>query len=109
MPRSYDINLYGSYSTLLAAGSFIDKLKMSGRIELHIGFSTGAPVKSYDMAMRTHLTVCGTTLTINPTADLARGSHYYVTLVSSKPLRITRLSGNFRICRQYPLKLPGSI
>ena len=35
---------------------------------------------SYDVATSPNLTIAGNTLTINPTADLANGTHYFVTL-----------------------------
>ncbi|MGB7510783.1 MAG: Ig-like domain-containing protein, partial [Pelodictyon phaeoclathratiforme] len=63
----------------------------TGSIELHVGSATGALVESYDVATSTHLAVSGTRLTINPTDDLARGTHYYVTLTSAA---IKDLSGN---------------
>jgi methionine-rich copper-binding protein CopC len=63
----------------------------SGVIELHSGSATGALVASYNVATSTNLTVSGNTLTINPTADLANGTHYYVTLAAGS---IKDVSGN---------------
>ncbi len=54
--------------------------KGTGLIEIHSGTETGALVERYDAATSTNLTISGTVLTINPTADLAPGTHYFVTL-----------------------------
>jgi uncharacterized delta-60 repeat protein len=63
----------------------------TGSIELHVGSPTGELVESYDVATSTHLTVAGTTLTINPTDDLARGIQYFVTITTGA---IKDLSGD---------------
>ena len=52
----------------------------SGTIVIHSGSVTGTPIATYDVATSTNLSVSGHTLTINPTADLAYGTHYFVTL-----------------------------
>jgi methionine-rich copper-binding protein CopC len=65
--------------------------KGSGVIELHSGSSTGQLIASYDAASSSNLTVSGNTLTINPTADLANGTHYYVTLAAGS---IKDVAGN---------------
>ena len=52
----------------------------TGVIEIHSGSPTGSLVASYDVAASGNLTIYGTTLTINPTADLAYGTHYFVTV-----------------------------
>ena len=54
--------------------------KGTGLIEIHSGTETGALVASYDAATSTNLTISGTMLTINPSADLAPGTHYFITL-----------------------------
>jgi len=54
--------------------------KGSGTIVIHSGSATGTTVASYDVASSGNLAVSGNTLTINPTADLAHGTHYFVTL-----------------------------
>ena len=54
--------------------------KGTGLIEIHSGTETGALVASYEAATSTNLSISGTLLTINPTADLAPGTHYFVTL-----------------------------
>ncbi|MCX6179510.1 MAG: Ig-like domain-containing protein [Chlorobiales bacterium] len=63
----------------------------TGLIELHSGSATGALVASYDAASSTNLTVSGNTLTLNPTADLANGAHYFVTLAAGS---IKDVAGN---------------
>jgi methionine-rich copper-binding protein CopC len=63
----------------------------TGLIELHSGSATGALVASYDAASSTNLTVSGNTLTLNPTADLANGTHYFVTLAAGS---IKDVAGN---------------
>ena len=62
-----------------------------GTIELHSGSATGSLVASYDVATSTNLSVYGSNLTINPTADWANGMHYYVTLAVGS---IKDLAGN---------------
>ncbi len=66
-------------------------LKGSGVIEIHTDTATGTLVASYDAATSANITVSGSTLTINPTADLSPGAHYYVTLASGS---IEDLAGN---------------
>jgi Ca2+-binding RTX toxin-like protein len=56
--------------------------KGTGAIELHAGSATGTVVESFDSATSTHLTFSGSTLTINPTADLVHSTHYFVTLAA---------------------------
>ncbi|NTV01156.1 MAG: Ig-like domain-containing protein, partial [Chlorobiaceae bacterium] len=54
----------------------------SGQIKVYKGSVSGTPVETYDLATNTsaNLTVSGSTLTINPTSDLAAdASTYYVT------------------------------
>ncbi len=63
----------------------------TGNIELHVGSPTGALVESYDVVTSTYLTVAGTTLTINPIADLACGTQYFVTITAGA---IKDLSGD---------------
>jgi len=69
-------------------------LKGSGVIEIHTDTATGTLVASYDAATSANITVSGSTLstlTINPTADLSPGAHYYVTLANGS---IEDLAGN---------------
>jgi methionine-rich copper-binding protein CopC len=52
----------------------------SGSIQIHAGSATGAIVESFDVNSSSHLTFSGYTITIDPTLNLAFGTHYYVTL-----------------------------
>ena len=54
--------------------------KGSGTIAIHSGSASGPVVASSDDATSATVTVSGSTLTINPTHDLAYGTHYYVTV-----------------------------
>ena len=54
--------------------------KGTGTIAIHSGSATGTIVESYNAATSTHLSISGSTLTINPTADLVKGTHYFVTI-----------------------------
>ena len=51
----------------------------NGLIEIHSGSETGALVASYDAASSTNISISDKTLTINPSADLQNGTHYFVT------------------------------
>ncbi len=59
-----------------------DVQKGSGLIEIHSGSAGGATVATYDAATSSNLTFSGSTLTINPTNDLANGTTYFVTVAS---------------------------
>ncbi len=63
----------------------------SGAIAIHAGSPNGTVVESYDAATSTSLTIAGITLTINPSADLAKGTHYFVTFENGN---VTDLAGN---------------
>jgi len=76
-------NLVLSFSEAVQRGT--------GLIEIHSGTETGALVASYDAATSTNLTLSGSLLTINPTVDLASGTHYFVTLASGS---VSDLAGN---------------
>ncbi len=54
----------------------------TGLIEIHSDSATGAVVESYDAATSTNLSFSGSTLTINPTADLSNSKTYFVTIAS---------------------------
>ncbi len=54
--------------------------KGTGTIVIHSGSATGAIEESYDVTTSSNLEISGSRLTINPTADLASGTHYFVTL-----------------------------
>ena len=51
----------------------------NGLIEIHSGSETGALVASYNAASSTNISITDKTLTINPSADLQNGTHYFVT------------------------------
>jgi alkaline phosphatase/methionine-rich copper-binding protein CopC len=53
--------------------------KGAGTIEIHSGSPGGAVVESYNAATSANLTISGTTLTINPTAELKYQTQYFVT------------------------------
>ena len=65
--------------------------KGTGTIALHSSSASGKVVESYDVATSTNLTVSGSTLTINPTTDLAYRAHYFVTFDEGS---ISDLAGN---------------
>jgi methionine-rich copper-binding protein CopC len=50
-----------------------------GLIAIHADSSTGTVIESYNAETSTNLTVSGSMLTINPSASLVYGKHYYVT------------------------------
>ncbi len=55
----------------------------TGLIELRSGSATGPVVESFDVSTdTTHLTISGSTLTINPTANLVNNTSYFVTFAS---------------------------
>ncbi len=62
-----------------------------GAIEIHSGSATGALVAHYDAATSHNLTIEGKTLTINPTENLANGTHYFVTFTNGS---VKDLAGN---------------
>ncbi len=51
----------------------------SGFIELHSNSENGPLVEQYNATTSGNLTIAGETLTINPSADLQNGTHYFVT------------------------------
>jgi uncharacterized delta-60 repeat protein len=66
-------------------------VKGIGTIVIHSDSADGTIVESFDAATSGNLTIGGNTLTINPTIDLANGTHYFVTLENSS---VTDLAGN---------------
>jgi murein DD-endopeptidase MepM/ murein hydrolase activator NlpD/methionine-rich copper-binding protein CopC len=48
-------------------------------IAIHSGSAVGPVVESYNVATSTNLAISGSTLTINPTSNLANNTHYFVT------------------------------
>jgi len=63
----------------------------SGVIEIHSDYAAGTLVESFDIATSSKVTISGDTLTIDPTADLLEGVHYYVTLANGV---VEDLAGN---------------
>jgi len=63
----------------------------SGSIQIRAGSATGTIVESFDVSSSSHLTFSGSTLTIDPTANLASGTHYYLTLAKGT---VVDLAGN---------------
>ena len=63
----------------------------AGLIEIRQGTAGGTVVASYDAATSGNLAISGSTLTINPTSDLASGTQYFVTFASGS---IRDLAGN---------------
>jgi uncharacterized delta-60 repeat protein len=51
----------------------------AGTIAIHSGSAVGPVVESYNVATSTNLAISGSTLTINPTSNLANNTHYFVT------------------------------
>jgi len=56
--------------------------KGTGLIEIHAGSATGTVVESYEASTSSNLTFSGSTLTINPTANLANSTQYFVTFAA---------------------------
>jgi uncharacterized delta-60 repeat protein len=54
--------------------------KGTGSIKIHSGSATGAVVESFDAATSNRLSFTGSTVTINPTSDLAQSTHYFITI-----------------------------
>ena len=76
-------NIVLSFSEAIARGT--------GTITLRSGSATGTIVESFDAANSNRLTVSGSTLTIDPTSNLARDTSYFVTFASDA---IRDLAGN---------------
>jgi hypothetical protein len=64
--------------------------KGAGTIAIHSGSAPGRVIESYDAATSMNLAFSGSTLTINPSSDLAGGTHYFVTFTDGS---ITDLAG----------------
>ena len=54
----------------------------SGTISLRSGSATGTVVENFDAAISSKLSISGSVLTIDPTANLLNGTHYYLTFSS---------------------------
>jgi methionine-rich copper-binding protein CopC len=63
----------------------------SGTIYLRSGSATGTVIESFNAANSNRLSISGTTLTIDPTNDLANNIHYYLTFASGT---VKDLAGN---------------
>ena len=67
-------NLVATFSEPVLAGT--------GTIELW-QFGGVSPVESYELGASSRITIAGSTLTIDPTADLLPGTDYYVTIAAT--------------------------
>lgn len=65
--------------------------KGTGLIEIRSGSAAGTLIESFNVATSTNLTVSGLTLTINPTANLADYTQYFVTFETGS---VKDLAGN---------------
>ena len=65
--------------------------KGTGNIEIRQGSATGTLVESFAAATSTRLTFSGSTLTIDPTSDLANGTQYFVTFANGS---VKDMAGN---------------
>jgi hypothetical protein len=72
MSVSVNSNIVLTFNEAIQAGT--------GLIEIHRDSFDGTLVESYDAATSANLTISDTTLTINPTSNLANGTHYFITL-----------------------------
>ncbi|MFZ4524196.1 MAG: Ig-like domain-containing protein [Chlorobium sp.] len=78
----------------------------TGTIALHRGSVNGTVVESYDVATSGNLSIAENVLTINPTADLADSTHYYVTLDAGS---VNNLAGNHFAGSAYDFTTNGPI
>ena len=62
-----------------------------GSISIRSGSAIGTVIESYDVTNSQNLTISGNTLTINPSSDLSKGTHYFVTIDATA---IQDLAGN---------------
>ena len=67
-------NIALTFSETIARGT--------GSIQIRSGSATGTVVETFDAASSARLTLSGSTLTVDPTNNLAAGTRYYVTFVS---------------------------
>ena len=67
-------NIAVTFSETIARGT--------GTITLRAGSATGAIIESFDAATSSRLTLSGSTLTIDPTSDLAANTQFFVVLSS---------------------------
>lgn len=78
-----DGNITLTFSEPVAAGA--------GLIQIRQGSATGPVVESLDVVTSSRITIDGTVVTVDPTALLAEGGHYFVTVA---PGAIRDLTGN---------------
>lgn len=76
-------NLVVTFSEVVTHGS--------GTVAIRTGSATGTVVESFDAATSASLGWAGATLTIDPTAALAAGTHYFVTFTAGS---VIDLAGN---------------
>jgi len=65
--------------------------KGTGAIEIRQGSATGTLIEAFDAATSSRLTTSGSTLTIDPTSDLASSTQYFVTFAAGS---IKDVAGN---------------
>jgi hypothetical protein len=63
----------------------------TGNIQIRSGSATGGVVETFDTATSTGLSIFNSTLTINPTSDLAYGTRHFVTFAAGS---VRDLAGN---------------
>jgi hypothetical protein len=84
-------------ATGVAVGSDINLIfseaiqKGSGNIEIHSGSVVGPVIERFDAATSGNLAFSGTMLTINPSSDLANGTHYFISFEAGS---IKDIAGN---------------
>lgn len=95
-----DANITITFSESVMAGS--------GVIEIHAGSATGTLVESYNVASSSNLTFSGSTLTINPTANLGFGTDYYVTIAAGSVVDLASNSYAGTSTYDFMTKVAGS-
>ncbi len=78
----------------------------TGSIVIHSESLNGTVVESYDVATSENIMISGNTLTINPTANLANSTHYFVTLDAGS---VDDLAGNHFSGSTYDFTTDGQI
>jgi Ca2+-binding RTX toxin-like protein/methionine-rich copper-binding protein CopC len=79
-PADGATNVTASSNIILTFSEAVEK--GTGTIEIRSGSATGPVVESFNAATSSRLTVSGSTLTIDPTNNLAAGTQYFVVLPS---------------------------
>jgi methionine-rich copper-binding protein CopC len=88
-PADGATNVAASSNIILTFSEAVEK--GTGTIEIRSGSATGPVVESFSAATSSLLTVSGSTLTIDPTNNLAAGTQYFVVLPSGA---IRDIAGN---------------